>query len=63
MKVLLVEDDRLLAQEIARALRHENFAVDIAANTTRRFSILVSPRSPALPSCVRGEIKAAICRC
>ncbi len=32
MKVLLVEDDRLLAQEIAQALRHENFAVDIAAN-------------------------------
>jgi len=32
MKVLLVEDDRLLAQEIAAALRHENFAVDIAAN-------------------------------
>lgn len=32
MKVLLVEDDRLLAHEIARALREENFAVDIAAN-------------------------------
>jgi two-component system, OmpR family, response regulator len=32
MKILLVEDDRLLAQEIARALRDENFAVDIAAN-------------------------------
>jgi DNA-binding response OmpR family regulator len=32
MKVLLVEDDRLLAQEIAQALRHENFAVDIAAD-------------------------------
>jgi two-component system, OmpR family, response regulator len=32
MKVLLVEDDRLLAQEIANALRRENFAVDIAAN-------------------------------
>ncbi|MCP1829389.1 MULTISPECIES: response regulator transcription factor [Bradyrhizobium] len=32
MKILLVEDDRLLAQEIARALREENFAVDIAAN-------------------------------
>src|SRR5664279_1385410 len=32
MKVLLVEDDRLLAQEIAAALRHENFAVDIAAD-------------------------------
>ncbi|MGZ3341778.1 MAG: response regulator [Reyranella sp.] len=32
MKVLLVEDDRLLAQEIAQALRHENFAVDIAVN-------------------------------
>lgn len=32
MKVLLVEDDRLLAQEIAQALRHENFAVDIATN-------------------------------
>jgi DNA-binding response OmpR family regulator len=32
MKVLLVEDDRLLAQEIAGALRGENFAVDIAAN-------------------------------
>jgi DNA-binding response OmpR family regulator len=32
MKVLLVEDDRLLAREIAQALCHENFAVDIAAN-------------------------------
>ena len=32
MKVLLVEDDRRLAQEIAQALRHENFAVDIAVN-------------------------------
>lgn len=32
MKILLVEDDRLLAQEIAHALRGENFAVDIAAN-------------------------------
>lgn len=32
MKLLLVEDDRLLAHEIARALREENFAVDIAAN-------------------------------
>ena len=32
MKILLVEDDRLLAQEIANALRAENFAVDIAAN-------------------------------
>jgi two-component system, OmpR family, response regulator len=32
MKILLVEDDRLLSQEIARALREENFAVDIAAN-------------------------------
>ena len=32
MKILLVEDDRLLAREIAQALRHENFAVDIAAD-------------------------------
>jgi two-component system OmpR family response regulator len=32
MKILLVEDDRLLSQEIAHALRRENFAVDIAAN-------------------------------
>lgn len=32
MKVLLVEDDRLLAQEIAEALRRENFAVDIAVD-------------------------------
>ncbi len=32
MKVLLVEDDRLLAREIASALREENFAVDIAAD-------------------------------
>jgi DNA-binding response OmpR family regulator len=31
MRVLLV-DDRLLAKEIAQALRHENFAVDIAVN-------------------------------
>ena len=32
MKILLVEDDALLAGEIAHALRQENFAVDIAAN-------------------------------
>ena len=32
MKILLVEDDRRLAQEIAQALREEHFAVDIAAN-------------------------------
>ena len=32
MKILLVEDDMLLAREIADALRSENFAVDIAAD-------------------------------
>jgi DNA-binding response OmpR family regulator len=32
MKILLVEDDRLLSQQIADALRDEKFAVDIAAN-------------------------------
>jgi two-component system, OmpR family, response regulator len=32
MKILLVEDDALLASEIAAALRRENFAVDIAAD-------------------------------
>ncbi len=32
MKILLVEDDTLLASEIAAALRRENFAVDIAAD-------------------------------
>ena len=32
MKILLVEDDALLAQEIASALRRENFAVDIAGD-------------------------------
>jgi two-component system OmpR family response regulator len=32
MKILLVEDDHLLSQQIAEALRDENFAVDIAAN-------------------------------
>lgn len=32
MKILLIEDDRPLAREIAKALREENFAVDIAAN-------------------------------
>jgi two-component system OmpR family response regulator len=32
VKILLVEDDALLAGEIAHALRKENFAVDIAAN-------------------------------
>lgn len=30
MKILLVEDDRMLAKELARALRDENFVVDIA---------------------------------
>lgn len=32
MKVLLIEDDALLAHEIANALRRENFAVDTADN-------------------------------
>ncbi|MBY0320513.1 MAG: response regulator transcription factor [Reyranella sp.] len=32
MKILLVEDDRLLSQQIALALRAENFAVDVAMN-------------------------------
>jgi two-component system, OmpR family, response regulator len=32
MKILLVEDDALLASEIAAALRRENFAIDIAAD-------------------------------
>ncbi|HVA13158.1 MAG TPA: response regulator transcription factor [Stellaceae bacterium] len=32
MRVLLIEDDRLLAEQIGHALRAENFAVDIAAN-------------------------------
>jgi two-component system OmpR family response regulator len=32
MRILLVEDDTALADGIARALRAENFAVDIAAN-------------------------------
>jgi DNA-binding response OmpR family regulator len=32
MKILLVEDDTMLAREIANALRQENFAVDIAAD-------------------------------
>ncbi|HEV7285348.1 MAG TPA: response regulator transcription factor [Kaistia sp.] len=32
MRVLLVEDDKLLAERIAGALRAENFAVDVASN-------------------------------
>ncbi len=32
MRVLVVEDDQGLAEEISRALRQENFAVDIAAD-------------------------------
>ena len=32
MKILLVEDDRLLAQQVAHALRDETFVVDIASN-------------------------------
>lgn len=32
MRILLVEDDVILAQSIARALRAENFAVDVADN-------------------------------
>lgn len=32
MRILLVEDDTLLADGIARALRAEHFAVDVAAN-------------------------------
>ena len=32
MRILLVEDDEDLGSEIARALRAENFAVDLARN-------------------------------
>lgn len=32
MRILLVEDDATLAESIARALRAENFAVDVAVN-------------------------------
>ena len=32
MRILLVEDDAQLADSVARALRAEHFAVDIAAN-------------------------------
>jgi two-component system, OmpR family, response regulator len=32
MRILLVEDDAVLAGSLARALRTENFAVDVAAN-------------------------------
>src|SRR5665213_499617 len=32
MKILLLEDDHMLANEIAAALRAENFVVDVAAN-------------------------------
>jgi two-component system, OmpR family, response regulator len=32
MRVLLVEDDRLLAEQLVAALRRENFAVDVATN-------------------------------
>lgn len=32
MKILLVEDDRQLAQQVAHALRDENFVVDVASN-------------------------------
>lgn len=32
MRILVIEDDTALSDEIARALRAENFAVDVAAN-------------------------------
>jgi DNA-binding response OmpR family regulator len=32
MRILLVEDDRPLAEQLAQALRRENFAVDVASN-------------------------------
>ena len=32
MRILLVEDDRKLAEFVARGLRAERFAVDLAAN-------------------------------
>ena len=32
MRILLVEDDATLADGVARALRAENFAVDVAGN-------------------------------
>ena len=71
MKVLLVEDDRRLAQEIAQALRRENFAVDIAANgedgqhlgETEAYDAAVLdlglPKVPVPPSCAPGASRAA----
>jgi DNA-binding response OmpR family regulator len=32
MRVLLVEDDEKLARALARGLRHEGYAVDLAAD-------------------------------
>ena len=32
MRILIVEDDRKLAEFVARGLRAERFAVDLAAN-------------------------------
>lgn len=32
MRVLVIEDDQMLSSEIVRALRAENFAVDLAEN-------------------------------
>ncbi len=51
MKILLVEDDRLLAREIARALREENFAVDVAAERRGRTAHLGETESYDAPRC------------
>jgi DNA-binding response OmpR family regulator len=75
MKILLVEDDALLASEIAAALRRENFAVDTAADgeegiisatpksMTLRCSISACRRCRARPSCAPGASAAGNCRC
>ena len=74
MKILLVEDDALLASEIAAALRRENFAVDIAADGEEGYflgdtesydaAVLDSAcrRCQARPSCAPGASAAGNCR-
>ena len=42
MRILLVEDDELLADGLARALRQSGYAVDIAADGPRADSLLAS---------------------
>ena len=62
MRVLLVEDDRTIADFVAAGLRQEGFAVDVAANGVDGLELAqaqrrTTPRSST--SCCRGSTASA----